>query len=63
MLIPDRYYKLEKEVKLTQADIDAIVECLEREEHGIFVLLNYLKIIDKLKVKDEQKKDDTSKGL
>ena len=49
MLIPDSYYTEEKEIKLTQNEIDIIIDNLERVEHNIFIYLNLDKIIKKLK--------------
>lgn len=49
MIQPESYYTEEKEVKLTQAEIDLIIEQLNREEHGIFDFFNYQSIINKLK--------------
>lgn len=49
LVIPEGYYKKEKNIKLTQAEIDMIVDELERTEHNIFVFLSYDKLINKLK--------------
>ena len=40
MMIPDEYYVNEKEVKLTQSEIEIIIDELERTEHNIFIFLN-----------------------
>ena len=47
--MPTEYYTVEKEVKLTQAEIDLIIEQLNRAEHGVFDFLNYQSVINKLK--------------
>ena len=52
MIIPEEYYREEKIIKLSQSDIDIIVEELERTEYNIFTFMNYQKIIDKLKQKE-----------
>ena len=49
MIIPESYYTIEKNVKLTQADIDIIIEELERTEYNIYTFMNYDKLIAKLK--------------
>ena len=48
MKIPESYYKEEKEIKLTQSEIDMVIEELERAPHNIFTFLNYDKLIKKL---------------
>jgi len=49
MIMPTDYYTTDKEVKLTQAEIDLIIEQLNRAEHGVFDFLNYQSVINKLK--------------
>jgi len=49
MMVPKEYCEEEKEIKLTQSEIDLIIEELERTEHNLFLYLNYDKIINKLK--------------
>lgn len=49
VIIPNSYYKKEKNVKLTQYEIETIIEELERVEHKIFVFSRYDRIINKLK--------------
>ena len=49
MIIPNDYFTKEKEVKLTEQEIDSIIEALERETHNLFIFLDYDKIIKKLK--------------
>ena len=49
MIMPEGYYTEEKEIKLTQAEIDLIIEELNRVEHGIFDFFNYQSVIDKIK--------------
>jgi hypothetical protein len=51
MIIPSDYYKKIINVSLTQSEIDAVIECLGREEHNIFVFLSYDKLIKKLRGK------------
>ena len=48
-MIPTGYYEWKKKVELTQAEIDKIIEELERTEHNLFVYLQYDKLIKKLK--------------
>ena len=48
-IIPSKYFTEEVEVKLTQPEIQAIIDELERTEHNIFTYLNYDKIIRKLR--------------
>jgi len=50
VVISDSYYK-EKNVKLTQIEIDTIIDELKRTEHNIFVFMDYEKIINKLEGK------------
>ncbi len=49
VVIPESYYKKEKNVKLTESEIDDIVRELERTEHNVFTFLKYDKIIKKLR--------------
>jgi hypothetical protein len=49
MTIISEDYSEEKIVKLTQPDINKIIDELEGTEHNIFIFLDYQKIIDKLK--------------
>ena len=49
MIIPSEYYTEEKEVKLTQQDIDIIIDHLNRIEHNLFIYMDIDKIIKKLK--------------
>lgn len=49
VVIPKKYYKAEKNIKLNQAEIDIIIDELERTDFNIFTFLNYDKIIKKLK--------------
>lgn len=56
MIIPEDYYKKEIEVKLTEAEIEEIIACLEREQHNIFEFMNYGKIINKLMNKNDKAK-------
>jgi len=49
MIIPSEYYLKEIEIKLTQQDIDLIIDELERTEHNLFTYLKYEEIIKKLK--------------
>ena len=51
VVIPMEYYKEEKIIKLTQSEIDLIIEELERTPHNCFEFLNYNKLIKKLKEK------------
>lgn len=53
MIIPDDYYKKELEVKLTEQDIDVIIDELNRVSHNVFTFLGYEKIIKKLKEKQK----------
>lgn len=55
-LIPEGYFKEEKNIKLTQSEIDLIIDELERTEHNNFTFLGYDKIIDKLRKQIEDKK-------
>jgi hypothetical protein len=61
ILIPESYYKEEKIVKLTQQDIDMIVEELERQPHNVFLFLNYDKLIEKLKSQVQDKSEKVKK--
>lgn len=45
----EEYYTEEVEVKLTQSEIQCIIEELGRVQHDIFTFMNYNRIIDKLK--------------
>jgi hypothetical protein len=49
MIIPSEYYMEDIEIKLTQQDIDLIIDELERTEYNIFVFLRYEDIIKKLR--------------
>lgn len=49
MIVPESYYMEDKMVRLTQSEIDIIIEELERTEHNIFIFMNYDKLIVKLK--------------
>ena len=49
MIIPESYYTEKKLIELTQADIDIIIEELERTEYNIYTFMNYDKLIAKLK--------------
>ena len=49
MIIPDSYYKKEKIVKLTQSEIDRIMEVLERQPHDQYEFWQTEKLIEKLK--------------
>lgn len=46
---PESYFKKEKIVKLTQQEIDMIIDALGREPHNIYIFLGYDKLIKKLK--------------
>jgi hypothetical protein len=37
-----------RKVYLTESDIRELIELLQREPHGIFTMLHYQKLIDKL---------------
>ena len=49
VIIPKEYYEKEIEVKLTQAEINVIIEALEFQPHNLFEFLNCGKIVKKLK--------------
>ena len=49
MIIPESYYKKEKQINLTEAEIDRIIEELERAPHNIFKFYSYDGMIKKLK--------------
>ena len=49
MIIPDSYYKKEKIVKLTQSEIDRIMEVLERQPHDQYEFWQTEELIEKLK--------------
>jgi hypothetical protein len=49
MIIPESYYTEKKAIELTQADIDIIIEELERTEYNIYTFMNYDKLIAKYK--------------
>lgn len=53
-VIPAEYYTKEKIVKLTQSEMDLIIDELERTEQNVYAYLNYKQIINKLRGKDEQ---------
>ena len=55
-MFPESYYKKELNIKLTEAEIDIIIEELERTEHNLYTFLNYEKLIKKLKRERCQKK-------
>lgn len=48
-IISNNYLTEEKEVKLTQQEIENIIEELNHASHNFFAFLNYDKIIEKLK--------------
>jgi len=48
-LIPTDYYTKNVKVEITQSEIQAIIEELERVPHNIFTFMNYAKLIKKLK--------------
>lgn len=48
VVIEKDYYKEEMKVKLTEEDIDYIIDQLNRTEHSIFMFFRYDKIIKKL---------------
>lgn len=48
MIIPESYYAEEKNIKLTQYEIDLVINNLEGTEHNTFVFLKLDKIIAKL---------------
>jgi len=56
LMFPESYYKKELNIKLTEAEIDMIIEELERTEHNLYTFLNYEKLIKKLKRERCQKK-------
>lgn len=49
MIIAHNYFNEEKVIKLTQQQIEAIIEELGHADHGLFIFMDYQKIIDKLK--------------
>lgn len=49
VIIAEEYYTEEKVVRLTQQEIEIIIDELERAEHNIFVYLQFDKIIKKLR--------------
>lgn len=49
--IPKGYYTKEKEVKLTESEIEMIIDELERVPHNLFEFMNYKRIIEKLRNK------------
>jgi len=53
-MIIDNTFKKEVDVRLTMEDIDNIIECLEYQNHNLFMFLHYNKIIEKLKQRLEQ---------
>jgi hypothetical protein len=55
IVIGQEYFNKEKVVELTQANIDAIIEELGHADHGLFVFMDYQKIIDKLKGASDKK--------
>lgn len=54
VVVPESYFKKEINVKLTNQEIDIIVESLVREPHNIYVFLKYDKLIKKLKQNDKR---------
>ena len=54
VIIPAEYNTEEKNVKLTQSEIDLIIDELERTEHNIYTFLNYEDLIKKLKESGEE---------
>jgi len=48
-LIPESYYKEEINIKLTQQEIDAIIQELQNVPYAIFKYFGYDKLIKKLK--------------
>lgn len=49
VVISEDYYTKEKIVKLTEDEIEKIIDALENVHHSYFVWASYDKIIDKLK--------------
>ena len=43
------YYKEERNIKLTQSEIDLIIDELERTAHNIYTFLKYSDLIKKLR--------------
>ncbi len=53
MMIPESYYKKKLNVKLTEAEIDIIIEVLNSTRHDIYDYLDYDGLIKKLKKEKE----------
>lgn len=49
MIIDESYYNKEKNLKLTQYEIELIIDILQREQHILFTNLELDKIIKKLR--------------
>lgn len=51
LILPTEFDKEEFMVKLTQRDIDYIIEALENTNYSVFRLMDYAKIIEKLRAR------------